>query len=248
MIAADADCVIAAEGAKEDRDKTKSCVNMAEAPSPDAGTPPSFDGVFRESLRNLLRWRRDVRHFLDRPVERATVLACLEEACKGPSVGNSQPWRFVFVDSPDARAKVRENFATANAEALAAYHGEQAQRYAQLKLSGLDVAPVQIAVFAELEGAEGAGLGARTMPETKAYSVVAAIQCLWLLLRAEGLGLGWVSIFEPERLASDLKAAASWRFIGYLCIGWPKEEHERPELERAGWQARLPSERFITEV
>ena len=209
---------------------------------------PDFDAAFREELRALMRWRRDVRHFRDQPLDRALVMSCLKEACKGPSVGNSQPWRFVFVDSDDRRSKVKENFSAANAEALAAYHGEKAQRYAQLKLSGLDVAPVQIAVFVDLEGAEGAGLGARTMPETKAYSVVACIQCLWLLLRAEGIGLGWVSIFEPERLAEDLGAEPGWRFIGYLCIGWPKEEHERPELERQGWQARLDVERFIRNV
>ena len=213
-----------------------------------AEAPPDFNIAFREALRDLMRWRRDVRHFRNQPVDRDLVMACLEEACKGPSVGNSQPWRFVFVDTPEARAKVRANFEAANAEALAAYHGEQAERYARLKLSGLDIAPVQVAVFADLESAEGAGLGARTMPETKAYSVVAAIQCLWLLLRAEGLGLGWVSILEPDQLSADLAAEPGWRFIGYLCIGWPTDTHERPELEREGWQARLPLDHFIQSV
>ncbi len=107
---------------------------------------------------------------------------------------------------------------------------------------------MQIAVFADIEGTTGDGLGAKTMPETKAYSVVAAIQCLWLLLRAEGLGLGWVSILEPERLSADLAAEPGWRFIGYLCIGWPTEAQERPELEREGWQARLPLAHFVKEV
>ncbi len=210
--------------------------------------PPEFDTAFRRALRDLMRWRRDVRHFRADPVDRGLVMACLEEACKGPSVGNSQPWRFVFVDTPEARAKVKANFESANADALGSYHGEKAERYARLKLSGLDIAPVQIAVFADLESTEGAGLGARTMPETKAYSVVAAIQCLWLLLRAEGLGLGWVSILEPDRLSADLAAEPGWRFIGHLCIGWPEEAQEHPELEREGWQARLPVERFVKEV
>ena len=210
--------------------------------------PPDFDIAFRKALRDLMRWRRDVRHFRNQPVDRDLVMACLEEACKGPSVGNSQPWRFVFVDTPEARARIRANFESANAEALTCYQGDKAERYARLKLSGLDIAPVQIAVFADLESAEGAGLGARTMPETKAYSVIAAIQCLWLLLRAEGLGLGWVSILEPDRLSADLAAEPGWRFIGYLCIGWPSETHERPELEREGWQARLPLQHFIRSV
>ena len=221
---------------------------MSEPRPSHSEKPPDFDVAFRQALRDLMRWRRDVRHFRADPVDRSLVMACLEEACKGPSVGNSQPWRFVFVDTPEARAKVKANFESANADALASYHGEKAERYAQLKLSGLDIAPIQIAVFAELESAEGAGLGARTMPETKAYSVVAAIQCLWLLLRAEGLGLGWVSILEPDRLSADLAAEPGWRFIGYLCIGWPTEAQERPELEREGWQARLPVERFVKEV
>ena len=221
---------------------------MSEPRPSHSEEPPEFDTAFRRALRDLMRWRRDVRHFRADPVDRGLVMACLEEACKGPSVGNSQPWRFVFVDTPEARAKVKANFESANADALASYHGEKAERYTRLKLSGLDVAPVQIAVFAELEGAEGAGLGARTMPETKAYSVVAAIQCLWLLLRAEGLGLGWVSILKPDRLSADLSAEPGWRFIGYLCIGWPTEAQERPELEREGWQERLPLQKFIRSV
>ena len=86
---------------------------------------------------------------------------------------------------------------------------------------------------------QGHGLGRQTMPETIRYSVVAAIQTLWLASRAEGLGLGWVSILDPEALRSILELPDSWSFVAYLCLGWPQEEHDDPELERHGWQGRI---------
>ncbi|MEM8755914.1 MAG: 5,6-dimethylbenzimidazole synthase, partial [Pseudomonadota bacterium] len=155
-----------------------------------------------------------------------------------PSVGLSEPWRVVSVESPAARAAALANFEAANAAALEGYSGADAAAYAGLKLSGMREAPVQLAVFCDDETDKGGGLGARTMPEARRYSVVAAIMNLWLAARARGLGLGWVSILDPGRLASDLAAPADWALIGYLCLGWPEEEHEDPELERAGWSAR----------
>jgi 5,6-dimethylbenzimidazole synthase len=114
-----------------------------------------------------------------------------------------------------------------------------------LKLEGLEDAPVHLAVFADEATQAGSGLGRRTMPETLRYSVVAAIQTLWLAARAEGLGLGWISILEPTAVHRILDVTESWTLIAYLCIGWPEEEHLDPELDRHRWQERLDVERMI---
>jgi 5,6-dimethylbenzimidazole synthase len=133
----------------------------------------------------------------------------------------------------------------ANAKALETYDDEQRARYAKLKLEGLEDAPVHLAVFADEETEAGSGLGRQTMPQTLRYSVVAAIQTLWLAARAEGLGLGWISILEPEVLCRVLDVPESWTLIAYLCIGRPVEEHLDPELERHHWQERLGAQRLI---
>ncbi len=206
---------------------------------------PDFDEAFRADLNELLRWRRDVRHFKSDPVPRDTLMECLRRAAEGPSVGNSQPWRFVLVDDPVRRRALRDLFARENAAALADYDGARAENYARLKLQGLRDAPVQISVFADLETDVGHGLGARTMPEAKAYSVVSAIQILWLLLRAHGIGLGWLSILPPEEMAGALDMPAHLKFVGHLCVGYPKEDRTTPELVREGWQDRLPLEEFL---
>ena len=193
---------------------------------------------FRAELKDLMRWRRDVRRFRPDPVEAAVLDRCLETFALAPSVGLSEPWRLIRVDSPAARALVLNNFETANTAALQAYDDDKAQRYASLKLAGLREAPVQLAVFCDEATGKGAGLGAATMPEMRAYSVVGAINLLWLALRSEGLGLGWVSILDPVRLVRDLTAPDGWRLVGYLCIGYPETTEPVPELERLGWEQR----------
>ena len=160
-------------------------------------------------------------------------------------MGLSQPWRFVTVDDPGRRAALRSLFARCNADAAATYDGERAGRYAALKLAGLDDAPAQVAVFADRSTSIGHGLGRRTMPEMIDYSVVTAIHTLWLAARAEGIGLGWVSILEPDDMADLLDVPPHWRFIGHLCLGYPELEAETPELETAGWESRLASEPVI---
>jgi 5,6-dimethylbenzimidazole synthase len=203
-----------------------------------AATTPSFDASFRQSLAELLAWRRDVRRFLTDPVDPAAIDELLDLACLAPSVGNSQPWRFVSVESPERRAEIRANFEDCNAKALGGYAGEKAAIYAGLKLSGLAEAPVQLAVFADEETEAGAGLGRQTMPETLRYSAVLAVHTFWLAARAQGLGVGWVSILDPARVSGTLETPAGWSLVAYLCLGYPVEEHVDPELQRFGWQAR----------
>lgn len=210
-----------------------------------AAPPPVFDTQFKRSLGELFAWRRDVRRFLCDPLPAGVLDDLLATAALAPSVGNSQPWRFVTVDEPSRRAAVRANFEAANADALADFTGEQAKLYATLKLSGLDDAPVHVAVFAELTTKDGHGLGKKTMPETLAYSVVGAVNTLWLAARAVGVGVGWVSILSPGEVNRALDVPEDWLLVAYLCIGYPQEEHVDPELQRHGWQDRLSPDDII---
>lgn len=205
-----------------------------------------FSDDFRDDFERLLRWRRDVRRFTGEPVDPALLARLLSLADLAPSVGLSQPWRFVLVRSKARRALVLENFRRSNAQALAERSGERAALYARLKLSGLDRAPEHVAVFCVDDPAQGDGLGRATMPETVPYSAAMAIHTLWLASRAAGLGLGWVSILDPAPLNADLDVPRDWRFVAYLCLGHPETEGETPELERAGWEARSdPAGRVI---
>ena len=201
---------------------------------------PCFDQSFISLLTELFRWRRDVRRFRGDLVDASVIEELVALATLAPSVGHSQPWRFVSVEDVERRNAIIGNFNRCNAAALSTYEGEEAALYARLKLAGLCVAPVHLAVFCDRAPAAGHGLGRMTMPETLAYSVVGAVQNLALAARARGLGVGWVSILEPGALATILDVPAEWQFVSYLCIGWPEEEHLDPELERHGWQSRVP--------
>jgi 5,6-dimethylbenzimidazole synthase len=201
-------------------------------------TPMDFDDGFRARLRDLLVWRRDVRRFRRDPLPRGTLERLIQLACLAPSVGLSQPWRFVIVDDPVHRAAIRKNFESCNAAALATQNRQRAALYARLKLAGLDDAPCHLAVFADPSTAQGHGLGRHTMPEMIEYSAVTAIHTIWLAARAEGIGMGWVSILERAAVAAILDVPANWKFIAYLCLGFPQAEDDIPELERAGWEQR----------
>ena len=202
---------------------------------------PRFDAAFRAAFAELLAWRRDVRHFrAGEAPDEATLAELFDLAALAPSVGNCQPTRFVRVDDEKRRALVRVNFEAANRQALGAYVGERAQLYAKLKLAGLRDAPIHLAVFCDEATEQGHGLGQRTMPETRRYSTVCALYTFWLAARARGVGVGWVSILEPVGVAEALDVPCAWTFIGYLCVGFPREDHLIPELERSGWQRRQP--------
>ncbi|MGA7571931.1 MAG: 5,6-dimethylbenzimidazole synthase [Candidatus Aquilonibacter sp.] len=199
---------------------------------------PQFDDAFRARLHDLFRWRRDVRHFRGDPVSNETIEALVRETALSPSVGFSQPWRFVRVDAPQRRQAVTASFERANADALAGYSGDDALKYATLKLSGLRNAPVHLAVFCDASTTTGKGLGRATMPEMLAYSAANAVYTFWLAARARGIGAGWVSILDPETVTQTLEVPPEWKLIAYLCVGYPADEADSPELERAGWESR----------
>jgi len=200
--------------------------------------PAGFDHAFRARLRDLLLWRRDVRRFRDDQLPSGTLDALIELACLAPSVGLSQPWRFVIVEEAARRDAIRRNFETCNAAALAAQEHERAGLYARLKLAGLAEAPCHLAVFADRATAQGHGLGRHTMPEMIEYSAVTAVHTIWLAARAQGIGMGWVSILDPRGVADILSVPLEWKFIGYFCLGYPQADDTVPELEQSGWERR----------
>jgi 5,6-dimethylbenzimidazole synthase len=206
---------------------------------------PKFSAAFQAELVDLFLWRRDVRRFKREPLPEGTLERLIQIAHSSPSVGLSQPWRFVIVDDPGRRQAIYENFEQCNADALAAQPSERQSHYARLKLSGLCEAPCHVAVFADCSTEQGHELGRRTMPQMLEYSAVTAIHTLWLAARAEGIGLGWVSILDPERVKADLEVPSDWTLIGYLCLGYPAEEDNSPELEREQWEQRRSFQFFI---
>ncbi|QEG38209.1 5,6-dimethylbenzimidazole synthase [Roseimaritima ulvae] len=204
---------------------------------------PHWDDSFREQLFELFRMRRDVRRFRTDPLPADSMARWIEAACLAPSVGLSEPWRFVSVREPAVREQVISDFKTQNQRAASQYDGDTAAHYRQLKLAGLREAPEHLAVFVEPDPQQGKGLGRQTMPETVAYSVVAAIQNFWLAARADGVGVGWVSILRPEHINQLLDVSPDWQLIAYLCVGYPLEDDQAtPELERLGWQHRSPTQ------
>lgn len=216
------------------------------SPQIEDATSVNFDPAFRARLRDLLVWRRDVRRFRRDALPAGALEALIELACLAPSVGLSQPWRFVIVEDPAARAAIEKNFAACNAQALAAQAPERASLYARLKLAGLGEAPAHLAVFADRATAQGHGLGRHTMPEMIEYSAVTAVHTIWLAARAQGIGMGWVSILDPAAVATILNVPPEWKFIGYFCLGYPRGDDAVPELEQAGWeQRRLPSSLIV---
>jgi len=200
-------------------------------------TPPRRFGPSDAAvLHDVLRWRRDVRHFRRDPIP-DDVMARLRAAVDlAPSVGNSRPWRFLRVRSPDRRAAVTAMFERENTRAAEGYDDATRDDYLALKLAGLRDAPEHLAVFTETDPVEGHGLGRQTMPEMLAYSTVTAVHTLWLAARVENLGVGWVSILDPAGVEALFDVPDNWRFTAYLCLGHPQTDDDTPLLHRAGWQ------------
>jgi 5,6-dimethylbenzimidazole synthase len=195
-----------------------------------------FDPSHTDVLLDLLRWRRDARHFTGQPVTEESLAVLKQAMALAPSVGNSQPWRVVSVETSTAREQIIANHKSANQAAAELYDEERRREYCALKLAALEEAPVQLAIFTDLDPSEGHGLGRRTMPETLPYSTVLAIHGLWLAARSMNLGVGWVSILDPEDVERLLGVGPSWHLTAYLCIGHPKYIDDTAELERVGWQ------------
>lgn len=187
-------------------------------------------------LEEILRWRRDVRHFRTDPLPEEALDRLRRAMDYAPSVGNARPWRVIRVRDRSLRAAVREEFMRCNGAAALGYDDTTRAEYLQLKLAGLNEAPEHLAVFTHTDPAEGRKLGRLTMPETLRQSTAMAIHTMWLMARAENLGLGMVSILDPRRMESLFALPPGWEFSAYLCLGIPGFTDDTPLLHRSGWQ------------
>jgi 5,6-dimethylbenzimidazole synthase len=183
--------------------------------------------------------RRDVRHFRADPVPEEVLYRLLLAAHHAPSVGFMQPWNFITVRDPAVKAQVKRAFLEENARAACHYHGQRRLLYDSLKLEGILEAPINLCVTCDRSRFGPHVLGRNSIPETDLFSTCCAIQNLWLAAYAEGIGVGWVSIVQPERLRQILQIPDAVVPVAYLCLGYPEAFLPKPELELVGWAPRL---------
>jgi nicotinate-nucleotide--dimethylbenzimidazole phosphoribosyltransferase len=200
----------------------------------------AFPPADRDALHRVIAARRDIRRFRPDPIPDATLTRVLTAAHAAPSVGHSQPWRFIVVTAAETRERAalladRERIAQA-----AQMSPESARRLLDLQLEGLRESPVGLVVCCDRRTPPAGVLGRATFPDTDMWSCACGIQNLWLAARAEGLGLGWVTLFKPADLAELLSLPDGVVTLGWLCLGWPDERPPAPGLERAGWSRKAP--------
>ncbi len=206
-------------------------------------TPHPFSEAECAAVYRAIAERRDMRHFRPDPVDPAVLQRLLAAAHQAPSVGLMQPWRFLRITEPDLRQKIHalvEEERQCTASAL----DDRAQEFLKLKVEGI-LECGELLVAALMDGRERHIFGRRTLPEMDLASVSCAIQNLWLAARAEGLGLGWVSIFDPDALARLLNMPAGAKPIAILCLGHVDAFYPAPMLVLEGWTQARPLEELV---
>lgn len=220
-------------------DRTSASERAAE---PRAWAFPESD---REALTRVIASRRDIRRFRPDPLDEAVVDRLLEAAHMAPSVGHSQPWRFVVVTDAGTRARAAAMADGARLAQAARMDPEAGRQLLDLDLEGIREAPLGIVVCCDRRVPAEGVLGRATFVEADMWSCACAIQNLWLTARAEGLGVGWVTLFEPSELAALVGAPPGVETLGWLCVGWPDERPPGPGLERRGWSRRQKLEEVV---
>jgi 5,6-dimethylbenzimidazole synthase len=200
--------------------------------------------IFSEQERNLfydlVKNRRDTRReFTDEPISDDVLMRILEAAHHAPSVGFMQPWDFTIIKKSETKQLIKDLFIEAHEKAKAMFEGDRREKYSQLKLEGIMESPVGICITCDRTRNGPVVIGRTSIPEMDIYSVVCAVQILWLAARAENLGVGWVSILDPQELKKILSLPDHVEPIAYLCVGHVEFFHEKPELEKVGWLDRI---------
>jgi 5,6-dimethylbenzimidazole synthase len=210
--------------------------------------PAAFSPAEREAIYKVIRERRDIRKFLSTPIPDEVLRRILHMAHLAPSVGFMQPWGFILIRSPEVRQQIRALFDAENARQLQAVPDRERQDlYAALKLEGILESPLNVAVTCDHNRDAPFVLGRGPMPETDLFSTCLAIQNLWLAARAEGIGVGWVSILDRQACERLLQLPAGVQLVAYLCLGYPVEFRPRPMLEEVGWKEREQLSRLVFE-
>ncbi|PTM95314.1 5,6-dimethylbenzimidazole synthase [Mycoplana dimorpha] len=206
----------------------------------------AFSSAQRAAVYRAIETRRDVRdQFLPEPLPEDLVRRLLEAAHRAPSVGFMQPWNFIVIRDPAMRAGAHRAFLRANEEAAELFTGERQALYRSLKLEGILKAPLSICITCDPERAGSVVLGRTHNPRMDVYSTVCAVQNLWLAARAEGVGVGWVSIFHDADIRSLLGIPERIEIVAWLCLGYVDELYSEPELAVKGWRQRLPLEELV---
>jgi len=199
-----------------------------------------FSSTEKQALYDIIAARRDVRNeFEPDPIEPDALRRILEAAHAAPSVGFMQPWNFILIQDTVRRADIKAAFEVANDEAAAMFTKDRQRSYRALKLEGITKAPMNIVVTCDRTRGGKVILGRTHNKDMDVYSTVCAVQNLWLAARAEGIGVGWVSIFHPEDLHRILGIPEHIEIVAYLCVGYVSDLHDQPELAKKGWRQRL---------
>jgi 5,6-dimethylbenzimidazole synthase len=200
-----------------------------------------FSDAERQGVYRAIYERRDVRsRFIAGSLPDEVLARILDAAHHAPSVGLMQPWQFIVIADAGVRGEVGQAFDAANRRAADAYTGERRDLYDRLKLEAIIDSAVNVCVTCDPTIERGHGLGRQTMPETAMYSAVCAIQNCWLAARAEGVGVGWISILDLEAIRRILAIPMHVVVVGYLCLGYVSAFEPEPELASRGWEHRLP--------
>tara|TARA_R110002167_G_scaffold8646_7_gene39562 strand:+ start:25376 stop:26140 length:765 start_codon:yes stop_codon:yes gene_type:complete len=190
--------------------------------------------------------RRDVRgQFLATKIPYEVLSRILYAAHHAPSVGFMQPWNFIVIQSPEIKSKIHQSFTLAHQEAQAMFEKDKQDKYKNLKLEGIIESPINICITCDRNRTGKTVIGRTHMKEMDLYSSVCAVQNFWLAARAEGLGVGWVSILHQDMLKETLALPDSVVPIAYLCLGYVRHFHEKPELESANWLPRKPIDELV---
>ncbi len=197
-------------------------------------------------LLKLMQSRRDVRgnDFLDKPIEEEKLEMILKAGISAPSVGYSQPWKFIVIDNERVINEIHENFCIENEKAKDIF--AKSPLYKNLKLEGIKEAPLNIAVLYE-ESDEDI-LGMTSMSSMGEYSVVCAVENMWLMARSLGIGFGWVSILDEQKALKSIKAPKNHKLIAYLCLGYVDTFKDEPELKTLKWKEEKKLDECVTYI
>ena len=205
-----------------------------------------FSDAERAAVYRAIKTRRDVRgQFTGREIDPATLRRLLQAAHDAPSVGLSQPWNFIVIRSQAVRAQAHAAFVRANAEAVAMFPDARRPLYGALKLEGILTAPISLCITCDHSRGGAVVLGRTHQPQMDVYSTVCAVQNLMLAARAEGIGVGWVSIFRPGDVEQLLDLPPHVSVVAWLCLGHVDALYDQPELQARGWASRMPLDELI---
>jgi 5,6-dimethylbenzimidazole synthase len=211
----------------------------------DSGGTVAFAEAWREGVYQAIYRRRDVRRFRPDPVAPEILARLLKAAHHAPSVGFMQPWNFIVIADEARRRKVKDLYERERLAAAQFFDEPQRSHYLSLKLEGILEAPINVCITCDPTRAGLTVLGRNSTPETDVYSTCCAVENLWLAARAEGVGVGWVSILKRPQLQAILDIPPHVVPVAYLCIGYPEQFGEQPELEVQGWRRRQPLDSVI---